>query len=237
MVDDIPSGKITVMDQRSYIKIETLRDITPTQIYESLREVCGDYTIDRSTISRWSQRFREGRIAVEDKQHLGRPRSSTDYTSAVIIANVLEEDRCMTREEIARESGIPKSSVHRIVTEHLQKRKVSARWVRHKLSDEQKAQRKGTATLLLSCFQQKGDPFLRCIAAIDETWIRDFEPELKSQSAQWKHPSSPRTSKCRRQQSKVKQMVIMAYDHEGVIATDRVPTGVCHCRLLSNIFA
>jgi hypothetical protein len=60
---------------------------------------------------------------------------------------------------------------------------------------------------------QQGDPFLRRIVAIDETWIRDFEPELKSQSAQWKHPSSPRPSKCRRQQSKVKQM---AFDHEGV---------------------
>jgi hypothetical protein len=126
----------------------------------------------------------------------------------------------MTCEEIARES------VHRIVTEHLQKRKVSAWWVPHKLSDEQKAQRKETATLLLSRFQQEGDPFLRRIVAIDQTWIRDFEPELKSQSAQWKHPSSPRPSKCRRQHSKVKQMVIVAFDHEGVIATDRVPVGV-----------
>jgi hypothetical protein len=68
MDDDIPSGKITVMDQRSYIKIDTLRGITLTQIYESLREVCGDSTVDRNTISRWSQRFREGRIAVEDNQ-------------------------------------------------------------------------------------------------------------------------------------------------------------------------
>jgi hypothetical protein len=67
---------------------------------------------------------------------------------------------------------------------------------------------------------------LRRIVAIDETWIHDFEPELKSQSAQWKHPSSPRSSKCRRQQSKDKQMVIMAFDHEDVIATDRVPVGV-----------
>jgi hypothetical protein len=68
MDDDIPSGKITVMDQQSYFKIDTLRGITPTQIYESLREVCGDSTVDCSTISQWSQRFREGRIAVKDNQ-------------------------------------------------------------------------------------------------------------------------------------------------------------------------
>jgi hypothetical protein len=36
MDDDIPSGKITVMDQQSYIKIETLRGTTLTKIYESL---------------------------------------------------------------------------------------------------------------------------------------------------------------------------------------------------------
>ena len=29
------------------------------------------------------------------------------------------------------------------------------------------------------------------IVAIDETWVRDFEPELKSQSNEWRSPSSP----------------------------------------------
>jgi hypothetical protein len=53
MDDDIPSGKTTVMDRRSYIKIETLRGITPTQIYESLREVCGDSTVGESSY-RWT---------------------------------------------------------------------------------------------------------------------------------------------------------------------------------------
>lgn len=60
---------------------------------------------------------------------------------------------------------------------------------------------------------------------IDETWVRDFEPELKSQSNEWKGPSSPRPKKCRRAQSKVKQMMIFAYDNQGIIMTDRVPCG------------
>ena len=61
------------------------------------------------------------------------------------------------------------------------------------------------------------------IVAIDETWVRDFEPELKSQSNEWRNPSSPRPKKFRRAQSKVKQM-IFAYDHRGIIS-DRVPCG------------
>lgn len=226
MDDEFASEQVTVLDQRSFIKIETIRGRTPTQIYDLLREVCGDSTIDRSTISRWSQRFCQGRVNIGDDQRPGRLRKSIDNTSMAIIASVLEEDRHVTCEEIARESGIPKSSVHRILTEVLEKIMVAAQWVPRQLSDDQRVQRMEIATQLFARFQQEGDVFLKRIVAIDEIWMRDFEPELKSQSAQWTHPSSPYPSKCRRQLSKAKQLVIMAYDYDGVIATDRVPIGV-----------
>ena len=84
--------------------------------------------------------------------------------------------------------------------------------------------RKLLAEELLRRYEAEGEQFLNRIVAIDETWIRDFEPELKSQSYQWKHSTS-RPKKCRRQQSKVKLMMIVASDKYGVIATDRVPPG------------
>ena len=46
------SGTVNNDDQRAYIKIETLRGKTPTEIHSSLMEVCGVETVDRSTISR-----------------------------------------------------------------------------------------------------------------------------------------------------------------------------------------
>ena len=60
--------------------------------------------------------------------------------------------------------------------------------------------------------------------AIDETWIRDFEPDLKLQSNDWRATGSPRPIKFRRAQSKVKQM-IFAYDRQGTIMPDRVLFG------------
>ena len=63
------------------------------------------------------------------------------------------------------------------------------------------------------------------MVATDETWIRDFEPELKSQSSEWRGKGSPRPKKFKRAQSNVKQMMIFAYDCKGVIMTDRVPSG------------
>jgi hypothetical protein len=46
------SGTVTVDDQISHIKIETLRGQNPTEIHIALREVCGVQTVGRSTVSR-----------------------------------------------------------------------------------------------------------------------------------------------------------------------------------------
>jgi hypothetical protein len=41
---------VTVEDQRSYIKTETLRGKNHTEIHSALSEVCGEQTVDRSTV-------------------------------------------------------------------------------------------------------------------------------------------------------------------------------------------
>jgi histone-lysine N-methyltransferase SETMAR len=141
----------------------------------------------------------------------------------VIVSTLLEDDRRKSCEEMAHEANMSTTSVFRIVTQTLQKRKVAGKWVPHQLSQEQKAARMRVAEKLLRRYEAEGEQFLNRIVATDETWIRDFERQLKSQSSQWKHATSPRPNKCRRQQSKVKLMMIMAYDKNRVIATDRAP--------------
>ena len=51
------SGTVTIPDQRSYIKMETLRGKNYTEIHSALSEVCGEFTLDRSTVSRWVNVF------------------------------------------------------------------------------------------------------------------------------------------------------------------------------------
>jgi hypothetical protein len=81
------------------------------------------------------------------------------------------------------------------------------------------------AQQLLHRFHEEGNEFLQKVVAVDETWIRDFEPELKSQSSEWRGKSSPRPKKFKKAQSNVKKMMIFAYECKGVIMTDRVPSG------------
>jgi hypothetical protein len=152
----------------------------------------------------------------------------------VIVSTLLEDDRRKSCEETLHEANMSTASVFRTVTQTLQKRKVAAKWFPHQLSEEQKAARKRVAEELLWRYKAEGEQFFKRTVAKNETWVRDFEPQLKSQSSQWKHATSPRPKKCRRQQSKVKLMMIMAYDKNGVIATDGVPPGstvtVAYCR-------
>ena len=46
------SGTVTISDQRSYIKINTLRGKNPTESHGALNKVCGKFTVDCSTVSR-----------------------------------------------------------------------------------------------------------------------------------------------------------------------------------------
>jgi len=105
------SGTVTVEDQKSYIKIETLRGKNPTEIHSALREVFGEQTVDHSTISRWATRFREGRVTTSDDPRPGRPKTSTDERSVKLVADFLAQDRRATRGNITSYRDFTKISI------------------------------------------------------------------------------------------------------------------------------
>jgi len=113
------SGTVMVEDQRSYIKIETLRGKNPTEIHSVLREVRCEQTVNRSTVSRWATRFREGRVTINDDERPGRPKTSTDERSVKLVEEFLAQDRRATCEEISQAAGISPKSVFRILTKYL----------------------------------------------------------------------------------------------------------------------
>ena len=82
------SGTVTISDQRSYINIESLRSKNPTEIHGALSEVCGEFTSDPSTISRWANHFRDGCVSIDNDPRPGRLRTSTGERS---LKNFLEQ--------------------------------------------------------------------------------------------------------------------------------------------------
>ena len=95
----------------------------------------------------------------------------------------------------------------------------------HRLTSDQAERRLEVATHLLSRFDSEGQDFLSRILAIDETWVRSYEPELKRQSAEWHTPSFPRPAKYRRTRCKLKMLMIFAYDRHGILTSHKVESG------------
>lgn len=117
------SPRTTILGQMLFIKMEALFGRTPTKIYESLREVCGDPKRDRRKLSCWFRKFCLGQGGIKDKGGSGRLRTSTDNTQEEIIAVIMEEDTRVICEEIALKSRAPKLSIYRVLPEVLEKKK------------------------------------------------------------------------------------------------------------------
>ena len=100
--------------------------------------VCGEQTADRSTVSRWVTRFRDEHVNVNDDPRAGRAKTSTDERSVKLVADFLAQNRRAMCEKISQATGISPTSVFRILTKDLQKRKLCARWVPPCLTAEQK---------------------------------------------------------------------------------------------------
>ena len=152
--------------------------------------------------------------------------TATDDYNTEQVKKLLKDDRTITYEEmVAQELEISVGSVHFILRNRLKMHKVSARSLSHRLMPEQAECRLTIATQLLYRYDSEGQDFLVRIVAVNKTWIRSYEPEIRRQSTEWHTPSSPRPAKYRRTHSKLKMLMIFAYDRRGILTSQRVESG------------
>ena len=79
-------------EQRAYVKIHTLLQVSSTYIHKDLIEVYNDRTLPYSTIVDWTRRFREGRESIEDNPRAGRPISGATDKCVLEVSELLEEN-------------------------------------------------------------------------------------------------------------------------------------------------
>ena len=66
---------------------------------------------------------------------------------------------------------------------------------------------------------------LNSVITEDETWIFEYDPEMKRQSHEWKSYGSPRPVKTRKSKSKVKVTLIVFFDIQGIVYFEFLPQG------------
>ena len=104
---------------------------------------------------------------------------------------VLDRDRLLSVRIMAEEVGLPKTDVHRNITEDLHMRKFCAKLVPKNLSDEQKDKRVLVSRELLDRVTSESDFLQRGITG-HETWDFEYYPTTKIQSSEWHTSQSPR---------------------------------------------
>jgi len=196
------------LEQRYAIRFCAKLGKSSTETLQLLRTAYGDAVLSSAQVLRWHKTFKDSRESVEDKQCTGRPSASRNENDVARVKAVLDRDRRLSVRLIAEEVGLPKTDVHRIITEDLHMRKICAKLVLKNLSDEQKDSRVLVSRELLDRVTSEPD-FLQRVITGDKTWVFEYDPTTKRQSWEWQTSQSPRPKKARMSKSRVKSMLII----------------------------
>lgn len=126
---------------RFYIKVRTALNIPSWTIHEELNSVYGDQAPSLRTVERWFKLFREGREETEDKPRSGRPITESTSDNIERIRLLIDDDPYLTIEELEYETGLSHGTIHRIIADQLNLRKITSRYVPKDLTDFQRAER------------------------------------------------------------------------------------------------
>ncbi len=162
--------KFEKQEYRFYVRVRTFLGETAKAIHQDLVAYGGPDFVAYSTIAKWRKDFSEGRMDIEDKPRSGRPRTQITEDNINLIERLIEADPHSTYADLALDSQLSHGTIERIIQDHLQKKKVAARWVPHKLTLDQKQKRVEFCPKNLEKLEseqwRKYD-----IVTCDETWI------------------------------------------------------------------
>ena len=133
------------------------------------------------------KRFSEGTESVTNEERSGWPTTSRIEENIAKVHQTVRENCRLTVRSIAQQVNIDRETVRKIFTEDLDMRKVCAKMVPEKLTEEQKQRRVTICQDLL----ERQDDILGHVITGDETWIYQYDLITKRQSAQWKTANSP----------------------------------------------
>lgn len=141
------------------------------KIHDDLFIVYADLVVPYNTCARWVREFKDGRKLLTDKPRPGAPKSKVNGALIENVKNQIDNDPNISVREISSELDVSIGTVYKVLHEELGLRKISARWVPHVLTPEQKKNRVSCARQLLDLFEPNGPKRITDVVTGDETWI------------------------------------------------------------------
>ena len=179
---------LTRDEMRAYIKAEVAKCTSASEIWRNLKKIAGKNAYSKAQVCHLYSEFHDkGRTETCDLERSGRPPSATCDENYEALDLLMSESQAWRIEDLADELGISITSTWRML--HMRGyRKIASRWVPHDLTPAQRNTRYITSSNLLSR-HSLDESFLGRIIAIDETWIRSYDPLDNNQARQWLLPS------------------------------------------------
>ena len=139
-------------DYRAMIYYDFRRGLSQEECLKLLLETFSYAAPSRATVFRWFAEFRRGRESLQDDPHPGRPPTAALPETISAVEKMLKVDGRMTYIMMQERINIGATALNTILHEHLKVRKVSARWVPHSLTEEQKERRVSWCQFMLENF-------------------------------------------------------------------------------------
>ena len=129
-------------DVRLLIETCRLNDFTCFETYNFISKTWGDGVTSESNIRKLFREFSMSeRQTFGDHARSGRPATSVNDDNSGLVQEILSEHPHASVREFEYLTGVPKSTVFRILTDSLSLKCVTARWMSYTLSEVQKAKR------------------------------------------------------------------------------------------------
>lgn len=180
-------------NMRFYIMTRALLDVSPTTIHDELVTVYGGHAVSYSTVQRWAKKANNGEMEIEDCSRSGRPVSESTKENIELVGSLIEEDPHITYDELEAQTMLSRGTLFNIIHDRLKMKKITSRWVPHKLTLRQKEERVRICKENLAKFRH--DSWRTCnIVTGDETWIYHRQIGRKASHAHWiRKGESPKT--------------------------------------------
>jgi len=222
---------------RVFVKFCCKLGKTFTEVFQLLNQAYGEDCMSRTQCCEWFKRFKESRMSVGEEHRPGRTSTLTNDDHVERVHAVIRGNRRLTVREVADEVGTSIGSCHQMFTGKLQMRRVSAKFLPHLLTDDQKNNRVEISHELLAN-ANGNENFLKIIITGNGMWVYGYDVETKMQSLQWMGKESPRPKKARMSLSKIKVMLVAFFDGKGIVHHEFVPRGqMVNKQLYLDIFA
>ena len=144
--------------QRAVIEFLIKEEILAAEIHQRLQRAYGSVCMGMSSVRRWVKHFKDGNTSIQDQPRSGRPWTASTECNKERVDKIIQDDRRVTVDTIARTLGIGHYAVPEMI-ESLGYRKVCAHWVPRLLTEDHKGQWKAITSELLQRYRHEGNDF------------------------------------------------------------------------------